>query len=312
MNKRVLIILIIALLIIAIPGTIFFLKTQTQTQSKATPATTLAFSTLSQPATTGNTFDLDVNMNPGTNQVDFVTLTIAYDGSKVKKGGNGIVVNTTAFPTTLEGPIYDQCSGTSCTMSITVSVGADPTKVITTPTKVATVTFQALASTAGATTQISFGSTTKVLSIGPSDQPSENVLSSTSPANVTIADAGGTTPTTAATPTTGTTPTIAATATLSPTTPPGSTASPTVAATASPTTAAATSTPTTASGATATTAPTSANATATDTTAPTAIAANGSVTPTPNLVTGPAQTLMGIGAIGLLLAIGGIFLIFGL
>src|SRR6266704_5603662 len=114
MNKRQLIIIVIILLIIAIPSTIYFLKTQTtQTQSKATPATTLAFSTLSQPVTTGNTFDLDVNMNPGTNQVDFVTLTIAYDGSKVRKGGNGIVVNTTAFPTTLEGPIYDQCSGTS-------------------------------------------------------------------------------------------------------------------------------------------------------------------------------------------------------
>lgn len=202
-KRKLLIIGFIITLLFAIPATVFYLKTQqTQTKSNATPATTLSFSTLSQPVSVGQNFSLDVIMNPGSNQVSFVTLTLNYDGSKLKRGDKGIVPNATAFPTTLEGPVYDQCSGNNCTMSITVSVGADPTKVITSTTTIATINFQAIAATNGTPTVVSFGQSTKVLSIGPSDQPSENVLSSSTPANIDILSSSpSTSPTSGATPT---------------------------------------------------------------------------------------------------------------
>lgn len=191
-KKRILIIGFVVTLLIVIPITLFAL-TSNQKQnvtSKATPATTLSFSTLSQPVNVGQSFNLDIIMNPGSNQVSFVKLFINYDSSKITKGTQGIAPNATAFPTTLEGPVYNQCTGNNCTMSITLSVGADPTKVVTQTTTVATVNFQAVASTGTGTTQVTFGTQTQVLSIAASDQPSENVLSTTTPANITINDAG--------------------------------------------------------------------------------------------------------------------------
>lgn len=371
-KKKILIIGFIVALIIAIPATILVLKQQTQTQSKATPATTLSFSTLSNPVTVGQNFSMDIIMNPGSNQVSFVTLSLQYDGSKIKRLSNGIVPNATAFPTTLEGPIYDQCSGNNCTMAITISVGADPTKVITATTTIATVNFQAIATTNGTPTQITFGQATKVLSIGPSDQPSENVLSSSTPGQVTIVD-NSPSVTVTGTPV----PTNAPTDTPVPTNPPaptsGSTNQPpacsslalsqnsgqaplaitltangtdsddtiskvtfnfgdgavqdvttgggigtnSVSAQVSHTynnggTFTATALMTDSRGSISDT--TTCSQTVTVTSASGSATITGTVTPTvtPKLITGPAETIMGIGAVGIILSLVGSFLIFGL
>jgi hypothetical protein len=122
-------------------------------------------------------------MNPGTNQVSVVQLEINYDATKFGASGATPIFqqNTAVLPVTLEGPIYS-----SGKVLISMSIGSDYTKAITTTSKVGTLTLQSL-STTTTPTSISFGSLSKILSIGGSDQASENVLSATSPAYVSIA-----------------------------------------------------------------------------------------------------------------------------
>jgi len=96
------------------------------------------------------------------------------------------VPNATVFPSVLEGPVY-----TPGKISVTLSVGPDPTKSIQTKAKAATVTFKAIANTSGAPTLVSYGASTQALSIGSNDQASENVLSSSTPATIVIGGAAG-------------------------------------------------------------------------------------------------------------------------
>jgi hypothetical protein len=126
-------------------------------------------------------------------------MNISYDATKLSLDQtNGIKQNDASFPSVLEGPTY-----TNGNVSITLSIGADPTKVAQTPTKVATITFKAKDTTNSTPTAVKFvDGQTQVLSIASSDQPSENVLSATKPVNIAI-NASSTTPT----PGTGTTPT---------------------------------------------------------------------------------------------------------
>lgn len=184
----------ILVLLVAIPLTVFLTQKRQQVTSQATPATTLSFVPTSANASTGQTINFDVMMNPATNQVSFVKLIINYDATKLTKGDAGITPNTTAFPSVLEGPTY-----TSGSMSVTLSVGGDPAKVIQTATKVATVSFKVLDTATTGTTQISFGSQTQVLSIGTSDQANENVLLA-NPAPATVNITASAAPTTTVTP----------------------------------------------------------------------------------------------------------------
>lgn len=211
-NKRFLALGFIIVLLAAIPFTIFLLQRQQQSRSGAVKATSITFTPSSQSTTVGGNVSFDIMINPGTNQVSFVKLSLQYDATKLGAASasgtcsESLCANASAFPATLEGPVYS--TGTTV---VTLSVGADPTRVIQAPTKVGTVTFKALAPTNGTPTQITFGTDTQVLSIASADQPSENVLSTTSPAAVTI-DAGAITPTVAASPT----PTVVAVASTTP------------------------------------------------------------------------------------------------
>ncbi len=159
---------------------------------------------------------MDVMVDPGNNLVSFIKLEIQYDPTKIATdGANAFAVNPAAFPSTLEGPTY-----TPGKITATLSVGADSTKVIQTPTKVATITFKAIAPTENAPTSVTHGLQTKVLTIAGAEQTSEDVLSSATPAFITIAGAAEVTetPTPTLTPTRTPTPSL----TLTPT-PAGST-----------------------------------------------------------------------------------------
>ncbi|MDP3726867.1 MAG: hypothetical protein Q8Q96_00960, partial [bacterium] len=179
--------------------TVYILQKQQEVRSRAAAATKLYFSQPSQttpPLTTlqktaGETFDLDIIVNPGTNQnqVSFIGLNITYDGSKLDAVDSKLRVNETAFPAILKAPSY--ASGNA---SVTISVGADPAKVITTVTKVATITFKVMAVTVDPTISIAFTGS-QVLSIASSDQPSENVLADSTPLLLTIVPATAVTPT---------------------------------------------------------------------------------------------------------------------
>ncbi len=198
--KKLLLLGVIVVLLIAIPLTIYLLQQQQITTSKATPSTRLYFTPPSQPIKVGDTVRLDVMMDPGQNIVNFAKLTFTFEPSKLTpvttgtECGSSICPNTQVFPATLEGPTI-----TSNNISITLSIGADTTKLIQTVTKIATLTFQA---TGSGTTQIRFAPDpqTQVLSsrctpADPTncpDQFNENVISSQEPISLTIADAAPT------------------------------------------------------------------------------------------------------------------------
>ena len=70
--------------------------------------------------------------------------------------------------------------------------GPDPTKAIQQEVTAATVTFTALKNTPpGTPTLVTYTTNTQVLSIGPNDQASENVLSSATPATIAIGASSG-------------------------------------------------------------------------------------------------------------------------
>ena len=232
-GKKILLTSFILILLLAIPITVYLVQQQQKTQSSAVAATTLTLSPASQTTTVGNTISFDVNVDPSTNLVSFVKLSILYDATKLAKSDAGLVVSSwkgadgaTFTPTILQGPTY----GTG-TISVTISIGVSPQNAIQKPTKIATVSFNAIGATDTAPTQITFDNQTQVRSLGSSDQFSENVLSTTNPASVNILAVNSPTPTPTATPTP--TPTPTATPTTTPTSTP--TATPTTTPTPTPT-----------------------------------------------------------------------------
>ena len=208
-GKSLTLIIISTVLIIGLILTLFSVRQRQDDRSKAQASTTLSLSpstTSTSPlvVTPNNQVVFDIMINPGTNAVSFVQLELLYDSLKFGPSGTTPIFqqNTTVLPATLEGPNY-----TSGRVTVSMSIGNDATKAITTPVKVGTLTFQTLAVT-NTPTQITFGSLSKVLSVGSSDQSSENVLASTSPAFISIL---------APTPTLTPTPTPLPTATPTPT-----------------------------------------------------------------------------------------------
>lgn len=233
----------ILLILLIIPLTLFFISKTQENRSSAAPSTILSLSPSTNQAKKGQQFPVKVIVNPGQNIVSIVDMYILFDASKLKLVS--ITPNKDAFQTTLRGPNIQAGSA-----NLSVNIGSDSTKAITTTTTVATLLFEALDNTTSGPVKISFDqAVSRVFSLSVSDGPSENVLQSTQPADVTISDTGALTPTISGavgpgtpTPTTGTggtnptgttgggtglTPTPTTLAGLSPTTSPTASASPT-------------------------------------------------------------------------------------
>lgn len=206
-GKKLLLIGFITIMLVAIPATLWVLQQQQNVKSKANPSTTLSLLPATQATTVGQSISYDIYVDPGTNQVSFAKFAITYDPTKLDvvtagtKCGSSLCPETTVFPLVVDGPTY-----TSGNIAVSLSVGADPTKAITTKMKIATLTLKAKDVTT-VPAPIAFGGNLQVLSVNcggtdpqncPSDQPSENVLSTTNPATVTIG-AGAITPTPVAT-----------------------------------------------------------------------------------------------------------------
>ncbi|MEK7570974.1 MAG: PKD domain-containing protein [Patescibacteria group bacterium] len=221
-GKKIFLFGFLAVLLVGIPVTVFLVQQQQQDiRSRAEKSTTISFTPESSEAAplekqVGDPVALDIMVNPGNNLVSFVKLEIQYDPEKLATtGANTFQPNTVAFPTVLEGPIYSPGK-----IAVTLSVGPDPTKAIQQVVKAATVNLEAIANTdSGAPTLVTYGTTTQVLSIGASDEASENVLASTVPAAISI---GGETAEPTETIPTGS-PTPSPISTVQPTTSPGGT-----------------------------------------------------------------------------------------
>lgn len=193
--KKLLIIAVIVIILIAIPLTLYLLQQQQEVRSHAQAASTLSFSpdsNTSAPiqAKVDDPIDLDLYVDPSSNLVSIVRLEIQYDSSKLAtsaaEGQTAFENNSTAFPSILEGPVYQDGK-----VDVTLSIGSDPTKAISVKTKIGTIHLKALATTTSPTQVVYSTTETKVLSLagpdtGSSDQASENVLSSTTPAIIAV------------------------------------------------------------------------------------------------------------------------------
>lgn len=225
--KKIFLLGFIIVILVAIPFSVYLAQKRQNISSKATASTTLSFEPSSKTVSVGDTLTLNIFLDPGKgtppNQVSYAKLSINFDASKfttIPKTDTeeSLMPNATGntMTTIVDDPKYE--SG-KATMSL--SIGADPTKAIVTRTKIATLQLQATAVTTPTEPNITFdtaSNNTQVLSIASSDQTSENVLLSTTiPATVTVVAATATTTTSPIpTATTSTSPIPTATTTAAP------------------------------------------------------------------------------------------------
>jgi hypothetical protein len=195
--KKLLLFAALFAIVLSIPFTLSLLEKPQETRTRAaTAASTLSFEPVSTGTNpiqkqVGDNIALDMVVNPGgTNHVSFVKFQIKYDPAKISiDTANPFSINTEAFPIKVEGPV----AGNGL-LGLSVSVGADPTKVIQTKTKVGTLNLKAVGGTNGTSTIVSFTNLSQVLSAGPNDNSYESVLQSTTPATIIIGGSGNITP----------------------------------------------------------------------------------------------------------------------
>lgn len=194
-----LIVATIAIQLIVLPLILLAVKERQQVTTKAVAATTLFFNPQLSVGNVGQDLSYDLMVDPGTNLVSLIKVEILYDSTKFSlASSNPVVVNSQAFPVTIEGPV----TSTPGKVQVVVSVGPDQTRVIQTETKVLTLNLRAIATANN--TQISIGPITQVFSIAPQDTSTENVLSTTGPATVTLVAGSTPTPTPTTVPVTNT------------------------------------------------------------------------------------------------------------
>jgi hypothetical protein len=182
-NQKLLILSGLFLLLIALPAVMFVASKPQESRSRATASTTMYLTPAAASNTpliknVGDTISYDVMINPGNNLPTIVKMELDYDATLLQSVS--FVPNTVAFPTIIEGPIYNNGS-----ILMAMSIGSDSTKAIQTTTKVGSVTFTAKAVTTSPTI-IGFGPKTSILSAAATDQANENVLSNNTPSYLTI------------------------------------------------------------------------------------------------------------------------------
>ena len=188
-RKHKLIAATIAIQLVVLPIMLFMVKQEQDTQTQATPATTLFFNPSSGP--NGNpiikyineALSLDLMVTPAGNLISLVKVEVKYDPTIFKLNtSNPVTINSQAFPVTVEGPVVNETTGT---IQVVVSVGSDQTKVIQTSTKIMTINL--IANSPTNQSQISVNMANSFArSIATQDTNTENVISSAMPAYVKI------------------------------------------------------------------------------------------------------------------------------
>jgi hypothetical protein len=217
--KKVFLFIAIGLLLLAIPATIFFLSQQRNIRARAAPATTLSLTPAIQTVTAGQAnIKLNVDIDPGTNQVISAKIYLTYDPTKLEAK---TITNGSSAPRVLNSGVIE--NGTA-----SINVGAaGNSQPITARGTIAVITFTAKAATGNISpASVQFASNTFV---GGLNETTANVLIGTTPAKITIAGANTTganftsdatpaaTPTAALIPLLTLTPAATPTATLIPT-----------------------------------------------------------------------------------------------
>ncbi len=187
-NKQQVIIGLLIIAVIGIPSIVFLSNQQQEIRGRAEKSATLLFSPTSSDITplqtqVGNILPLEIILNPGTNPVSQVKLDLIYDPAKFEiTAASSFETNLTAFAQVVEVSMVSPGK-----MTVNLSIGPDLTKVIQQVTRVGTLKLKALSSTTvnEAPTSVTLGPNTQILAIGTND-PNENVLSSTQPAIISI------------------------------------------------------------------------------------------------------------------------------
>jgi hypothetical protein len=169
--------LLLSIVLIAIPATVFLVNQQQELRKKAAPATTLAFSPATVNKKVGETFSLEVTIDTGANQVVAAELHIVYDPEKLEAL---TITNGSLLPNILT-------SGQIERGAASITVGAtSATKPISVAGAIAVVRFKTLEKT-DAPVSVRLAQNTFVGSIG---EGATNVLVGTTPANITITQDG--------------------------------------------------------------------------------------------------------------------------
>lgn len=183
-------------LFLAVPLTIFVLQFQQENRSRAQKATVLYFNTKTSSTSPilslkpGETFSLDLYMDPGANFVSNIRYTFSYDPAVFSPIPAQYTYNKDVFPAdfkkaNLEGPNFvpsGQVSGL-------LTIGNNPSNAITDSIKVASFRFIVTSdmSKLQSPTVVKFvtdSNQTAVTSVDPQSTGSENVLSSATDANI--------------------------------------------------------------------------------------------------------------------------------
>ena len=195
--KKVFLIGVLVLFLVAIPATVFLVAQRQELRKKAAPATTLSLVPATTARKVGDEFTLDVAIDTAENQVVAVEIHLTYDPSVLEAQ---TITNGQLFPNVLASGVIE--SG-----SASITVGAQSATVpVSGAGTAASVRLKALKATT-TPASVRFDATTFAGALG---EGATNVLVGTTPATVTIQGSGGTTgastglPTPNPTPTTGT------------------------------------------------------------------------------------------------------------
>jgi len=160
----------LAFLLIVIPVVLFFVKNQTSTRGSAAPTSTLSFidpTVIADQCDNSKTARLV--LNPGQNVVNRVALALKWDKTKFDVV---FTPNKTAFSDIAKDAVYPPEGGS---MTITLTIGPDVTKAISTTTDVGTVQIKPIAPTTKVDLEVD-PVNTKIFSLSGQDGAAENVL----------------------------------------------------------------------------------------------------------------------------------------
>ncbi len=184
-KKKVLAILGGLFVIVGLAVTVFLVNRVQDLRGRAEKATTISLNPSSQEVSPGENATLDVVLNPGVNQVNFVKLHIKYDSSVFSLDGDNYFELDPESGFRLSKPIEIPTPGE---MIITVDVGSDPTKVIRTTQRIGTITLPVNSDFEGGVEKDVVIDTdkTQVRSIQSNDAFNENVLANVENAKIII------------------------------------------------------------------------------------------------------------------------------
>lgn len=173
LSKRLILALVgLAALIIGLIVAIYLTSQRQEIRQRAEQATIISLTPKEWTQSPGGRINFEIEVDPGINQVNFIQLEINFDETKLIPADDVFTPNPSSGLALLSGP-----TTTPGTITIALSAEGDPTKILTSITKVGTLTFDLLPDAGEFETEVTFGTGTIVRSIGGTDLASENVLS---------------------------------------------------------------------------------------------------------------------------------------